>query len=263
MSQSTGESGNPNHADARTDPAMKALYHMSRTAGVGLGDYAAVNVLSVVGLIVGIACFVLLVFDDSLVLLALPLGAIIVCTIAIAQIRGSNGTQVGTLLAVAGALLACAFGVANIVSHLKRASIESEDRAQIEKLVNKLAGSATTQATVPASYELFHPRFRESVIPDTFTRTVVERTGLAAGMPVAGISLGKYVLYEKNPGLKFTQASALIVLKSERKDEKGEPLTRETQAIFRREADGIWTIYSIPEWFGEAQQQSQPGQRQR
>ena len=105
MSNTTGPSGNTNLTDTRTDPAMKALYHMSRTAGVGLGDYAAINVLAVVGLIVGIACFLLLIFGDSLIMLVLPAAALIVCVVAILQIRNSNGTQVGTGLAAAGIAL--------------------------------------------------------------------------------------------------------------------------------------------------------------
>ena len=42
-------------ADPRQDPAMRSLYRMSRTAGVGLQDYAAVNVFAVVGLLLALA----------------------------------------------------------------------------------------------------------------------------------------------------------------------------------------------------------------
>lgn len=254
MSQSTGQSGNNNAADTRTDPAMKALYHMSRTAGVGLGDYAAVNVLSVIGLIVGIACFLLLIFGESLILLILPVGALVTCIVAIAQIRGSNGTQVGLPLAVSGILLALAFGGINLGMRAKIASEEASSRAQLEQLVSKLGSSASTQSSVPAAYELFHSRFREVVNPDTFARTVAMRTGLLSNRPVAGFGLGKHVLFETNPDTKVTQATALVILTSDIKDEQGKPLTAEIPAMFRRDPGGEWKFFSIPDWFGEAQQ---------
>jgi hypothetical protein len=254
MSNTTGPSGNTNLTDTRTDPAMKALYHMSRTAGVGLGDYAAINVLAVVGLIVGIACFLLLIFGDSLIMLVLPAATLIVCVVAILQIRNSNGTQVGTGLAAAGIALALAFGGTNVISRLRAASAEAHDREQIAQLVSKLASAATTQATVPQSYDLFHKRFKENVTPATYERTMAYRTGLLANAPVANISLGKNVIFERNKETKVTLATALIVLTANQKDAQGNPLTAEIPASFRQDADGVWTIYAIPEWFGKEQQ---------
>ncbi len=251
MSQPTGQSGNSQAADTRTDPAMKALYHMSRTAGVGLGDYAAVNVLSVVGLIVGIACFLLVIFNDSLMMLVLPVAAIITCSAALVQIRGSNKTQVGLPLAVGGIALAVVFGGVNVGMRVKASMDESRSRSDIESLVSKLGSSATTQSSVPAGYDLFHPRFKERVNPDTFARTVAMRTGLSANAPVASIKLGKNVLFETNPDTKVTQATALIVLSAKQKGPDGNPLTLDIPAMFRRDAGGTWTIYAIPEWFSE------------
>lgn len=230
---------------------MKALYHMSRTAGVGLGDYAAVNVLSVVGLIVGIACFLLLIFGDSFIMLVLPFAAIATCAVAIVQIRGSNKTQVGMPLAVGGIVLALAFGGINLGVRAKASMDESRNRAEIASLVSKLGTSATTQSSVPAAYDLFHSRFKERVNPETFARTIVMRTGLSANAPVASITLGKNVLFETNPDTKVAQATALIILSAKQKDENGNPLTLDIPAMFRREADGAWTIYAIPEWFSE------------
>jgi hypothetical protein len=251
MSNSTGQSGNGDVADTRTDPAMKALYHMSRTAGVGLGDYAAVNVLSVIGLIIGIACFLLLIFDESYLLLILPASALIVSFIAIWQIRDSNGTQVGNGLAAGGMALALIFGGINITQRVRAASAEARDRAEIEQLVVKLSSAATTQSTVPQGYELFHKRFKEQVNPETFARTIAFRTGLLANSPIAGISLGKNVLFETNAETKVTTASALIVLTAKQADEQGNPLTAEYPAAFRRDGDAGWTIYAIPDWFGK------------
>jgi hypothetical protein len=230
---------------------MKALYHMSRTAGVGLGDYAAVNVLSVIGLIVGFSCFLLLIFGDSLLMLALPLAAIITCIVAIVQIRGSNGTQVGITLAIGGLLLAMAFGGINLATRFSVARAQANDRAQIETLVSRLSSAATTQSSVPASYELFHPRFQEKVKPETFTRTIALRTGLLANAPVAKIELGQNVLFEKIPQTQIVQASALMVMLSREMDPTGKPYKIEIPVFFRREGNGEWRFFAIPEWFGK------------
>lgn len=255
MSNTTGHSGST--TDTRTDPATKALYHMSRTAGVGLGDYAAVNVLSVIGLIIGIACFLLLIFGDSLLMLILPVSALITCAIAIWQIRNSSGTQVGMGLAAIGIALSLAFGGINVVGRIRHASAEAKDRQQIESLVSRLASAATTQSTVPQSYELFHKRFKENVTPETYARTIAYRTGLLANSPVASITLGKNVIYETNKETGVTLASALIVLTASQKDEQGNPLQGEAPAVFRKDVDGAWSIYSIPDWFGKEQQAPQ------
>lgn len=259
MSHSTDPSGNTNLADTRTDPAMKALYHMSRTAGVGLGDYAAVNVLSVIGLILGISCFLLLIFDDSLLMLILPVSALIVCLVAIWQIRNSSGTQVGSGLAAGGMALALIFGGINVASHVRGATAEARDRQQIADLVSQLSDAAKSQSTVPQSYDLFHKRFKEQVNPETFARTVAFRTGLLANSPISGISLGKNVIFETNPETKVTMATALIVMTANQKDEAGNPITAEVPGVFRRDADGKWMIYSIPDWFGKEQGEPQQG----
>jgi hypothetical protein len=256
MSNSTGQSGNTNAADTRTDPAMKALYHMSRTAGVGLGDYAAVNVLSVIGLIVGVSCCLLLIFGESLIMLLLPAVAVIICVVAILQIRGSNGTQVGTLLAGSGLVLALAFGGINVGGRVKAANLEKSNRSQIAGLVERLSNAATTQSTVPQSYELFHKRFKDQVNPETFARTIAMRTGLLANSPIAGITLGDSVLFETNPDTKVITATALIVLTAKQKDEHGRPLKVEFPAGFRRDPNEEWKIYAIPDWFGKEDPQA-------
>ena len=92
-------------AGAVDDPTHN-LFHMSRTAGVGLGDYAAVNVRAVIGLILGVASVVAYIFSDSYVPLAIPLAGLIVSLVALIQIQGSNGTQTGRGIALVGLLLA-------------------------------------------------------------------------------------------------------------------------------------------------------------
>src|SRR4051812_2754029 len=130
MTQPSGEhgpvaaSGVATAADSRQDPAMRSLYKMSRTAGVGLQDYAAINVFAVVGLLLAVASVLTLIFPDVDALLVIPIGAIVLCIIAFVQIRGSNGTQTGTFLAIAGILIGGALAGVNVYHHKQVAAIE-------------------------------------------------------------------------------------------------------------------------------------------
>lgn len=236
---------------------MKALYRMSKTAGVGLGDYAEINVLSVIGCLVGMSSFLLLIFDDSYLMLLLPLGALITCVVALMQIRNSNGTQTGSLWAGIGMVLALVFGGINVGSRARAASVQSADRAQIAALVAKLSSAASTQSTVNSAYDLFHKRFKEQVNPETFTRTLSYRTGLYAKVPLKGMSLGENVIFEKNEETGVKTASALLILTLDRLDEKGKQVTADYPAAFRRDAGADWTIYSIPDWFGKEEKPPQ------
>src|SRR5688572_26011279 len=81
---------------AEADP-LHNLYRMSRTAGLGSGDYVAVNNTSVLALLLSLASLLSLLSPWVLVVCV----AAIVCgVLALKQIRSSNGTQTGSLFAV-------------------------------------------------------------------------------------------------------------------------------------------------------------------
>lgn len=229
---------------------------MSKTAGVGLGDYAEINVLAVVGFIAGLASFLLLVFNESYLMLILPVGALITCLFAIFQVRNSNGTQTGARWATAGMLLALIFGGVNVGTRLRAGMVENADREQISQLVSKLSSSASTQSTVGSAYDLFHKRFQDQVNPDTFNRTLSYRTGLSAGV-LKGITLGENVLFDVNAETGVKMATALIILSIERKDSEGKPISAEFPAVFRRDAGSDWKIWSISDWFGKEEKPQQ------
>src|SRR5579859_5091705 len=96
-------------ADSRSDAAetFSHLYKMSATAGVATTDYAAINSMAIVALILGVASVLALAWD---VLLVIPLAGLVCALIAFRQIAGSNGTQAGKGLALAALLLALGFG---------------------------------------------------------------------------------------------------------------------------------------------------------
>src|SRR3954451_9896103 len=90
-SQTPPTSSAPGAAPVDDDP-LAHLHKMSTTAGLGSGDYVAVNGTAVFALLVGVASALALMSE---VLLILPLVAFVAGFMAWGQIRHSNGTQTG------------------------------------------------------------------------------------------------------------------------------------------------------------------------
>jgi hypothetical protein len=127
-------------ADA-ADP-LHNLYRMSRTAGLGSGDYVAINNTSILALILGLAGVLSMVYPLLLIISA----AALVCGImALVQIRSSNGTQSGRIFAVLGILLALGLGglagarlaMAGIDAHREEAAIDSLVKRTSDLLLQK------------------------------------------------------------------------------------------------------------------------------
>src|SRR6478736_4490875 len=93
--------------DAPPDP-LASLHKMSTTAGLGSGDYVAINPVAIFAIIMGVAS-ALALFEETILLL-LPAAAIVGAIIALRQIGKSSGTQTGRGLAIAAIVLALIFG---------------------------------------------------------------------------------------------------------------------------------------------------------
>lgn len=254
---SNGETGQalpspvPAGPDTRQDPAMKALFRMSRTAGVGLQDYAEVNVLAVVGLILGLASFIAHAANDSLAVLIIPAVAVIVCLFAAVQVLRSNGTQTGLPLAILGLLLALGFAGSNVAAHVQTNTRENQYHAELNTLVGKLRTEATTQS-LQSAYDLFDARFRETVQPATFGRVLQQRMNFTfPGKPVTSVTLGDLVVYETDDSGTIT-ATTLLILHADGTFPDGSPIQASDTIDFKRTDVGGWRIHSIPSWFGEA-----------
>src|SRR5438046_6344222 len=106
MPDSTQHPSSP-QVTAQSDP-LGSLHKMSTTAGVGSGDYVAINGVAVWAMVLGLASS-LAILDA--VLLIIPIAAIIFAIVALRQIANSNGTQSGRVLASAGLTLALGFAL--------------------------------------------------------------------------------------------------------------------------------------------------------
>lgn len=226
---------------------MRSLYRMSRTAGVGLQDYAAVNVFAVTGLILAFASVLVLIFSDVPALLILPLAAIVICVIAFVQIQGSNGTQTGRGLAVAGLLIALAFGGTNVYGRMTMAARHRADAAALRDLVKQFETAALAGKAADA-HALFDAHFRENVKLETFERTLTYRVERMFGQKrVQHIALGDRIEFETGAN-GATFATALLIITADGTAPNGQPFRVEEPTEFRT-VDDAWKIDAIPNWF--------------
>src|SRR5439155_24799091 len=85
------------------DDPLSHLHKMSTTAGLGSGEYVAINGTAIFALILGIVSA--LTLFEELVLLVVPLVGVVAAIVALRQISRSGGTQTGKGLATAGLVL--------------------------------------------------------------------------------------------------------------------------------------------------------------
>ena len=146
------------------DEPLAHLHKMSTTAGLGSGDYVAVNGTAVFALMLGVASALALMTE---VLLIIPLVCVIASVIAWGQIRHSNGTQTGKGLVLAA--LALGLGLGGFV--LGRWATEDyrtrEDRKAIHQVIIDL-GEKLKAGDTAGAYALFSPRFAATIDPNRF-----------------------------------------------------------------------------------------------
>jgi hypothetical protein len=153
----------PTNAPPDDDP-LAHLYRMSRTAGLGAGEYTSINSLAVASLFFGIAS-VMVIY--GWLLLPVPLVAAILAIAALRQIRNSGGTQVGRLIAAIGLILALGLGGWQLASGGIEAIRTRADRQEIGELVNRLSKDVASNDLTEA-YNLFGPKFHSAFTPEMF-----------------------------------------------------------------------------------------------
>lgn len=154
--------------DRRRDPAMRALYQMSRTAGVGLQDYAAVNNLAVIGVFCAIiaALLYLLLWEVPIYPFFVAAG-LILGVVSFVQIAKSNGTQTGKGIAIAAALLSLVVGG---YAGVRGAMIAAEDKRHVASIGQVIAGLGESVKTQDwkRGYGLMDEAFQKRVSADEF-----------------------------------------------------------------------------------------------
>jgi hypothetical protein len=229
----------PTAATPVDDDPLAHLYRMSRTAGLGTGEYSSINPLAVAGLFFGIAS-VMVIY--GWILLLIPFTAVILCLVALRQIIGSNGTQVGAWLAVIGLILATLFGGWELASGAIEEARTHEDRQQITALIDHFSQDAQTK-NLQDAYNLFTPKFKAIITPDAFEQQFKIRYDSPYYGQIKSITWNGRVGFEAGADPGELLAAAIVLVAA---DHLTEPVRN--KMVFHK-LSGQWMIDAMPDWF--------------
>jgi hypothetical protein len=229
---------------AATDPGAGAadplhnLYRMSRTAGLGSGDYVAINNTAIVALLLGLASTFALLWPAALVVAA---GAVVCGILALIQIRSSNGTETGRTFAILGILLGIGLGGAAGGKIVLRGFEHRRDEAKIDELVKQLNDKIVARQYGQAYQTLFSEDFKKAFSEAEFSRRWESHIPMMGD--VESINWGKRAEIEtvRATGEKRGIASSIIKFKKF-PDVATQPIT----LLYH---DGEWVIDGISQIF--------------
>jgi hypothetical protein len=189
---------------------LAQLHRMSRTAGLGSTEYAAVNTAAVMAAVLGAASSLTLM---SPIFLFISVIGLIIAIIAIVQIVRSNGTQTGIILAILGLVLSLAFSAGAGVKAIRAQSREVRDTQTLNALVITF-GDLLAKEDYTAAYAMFDEGFRSRVsqkkFQEFFTSQLIPIAGKIPGMK----SNGQFVFDEdpQDPDVRLARGVTLIDL---------------------------------------------------
>jgi len=223
------------------DPLAK-LHKMSTTAGLGSGDYVAINLPAVVAAFLGLAG---VLAKLSNILLLIPVLGVVCGIVALRQIAGSNGTQTGKGVALIGLVVSLLVSVWVIVPQVIDYSRTQTEQVEIAALVQSL-GVHIKADELDQAYALFDANFRDLIPLDRFKA----RCGYFKSPQVVAV-LGDFVSIEWNGRLIFETdtktdspvASGVALVNFAKQTEP----TR--QDIFFHKVGAKWKISAIPTVF--------------
>jgi hypothetical protein len=231
---------------------------MSRTAGLGSGDYVAVNPVAVTSLVFGIAAALVIV--DSL-FVVLPVVGLILGIMAWRQVRQSNGTQTGGIMAVLAILLSLLFLGAKVGKEAIDSIRLAADKQTVSRLIETLgqdlsnlnpANMPDMQAHLASAYDMFDEAFKTRIPASHFD-------GLWTGMRQSQY-YGALTAMHSNGLLKFdtdTRSGDPVCTAIAIAEFKMGEAPRWTMTF--RQLNGKWMIEDVPDLFPPPQ----PAQQQR
>lgn len=229
-------SDSPDNAAPGSDP-LAGLYRMSKTAGLGSSDYQAVNVPSVVALVMGLASFIAS-FEPTL--LVIPLVALVLGVLALVQIKRSGGTQTGLPWAVAGIVLSLGFGAWAATGSYREAARTAADRDELVSIVSRFS-DAVRGGQDDAAYQLFSEDFRSRITLAKFAepwRTYRERA------PLKEVRSNGLFDFQTATDSNLRLASGQLIMQFE----NGQLMADRPQIVFTNRM-GKWEIENMPAFY--------------
>ena len=154
----------PRPAGGDEPDALAHLHKMSTTAGITSQEYVAINIPSIVALVLGMASLVAVI---SPVLLVVPVAAVVTALAALSQIRASNGTQTGRGFAILGIVLALGIGGIVLAREVMERFQRQADRQVIATKIDEL-GKLVRDKQYEQAYQRFSTRFQNRINRQTF-----------------------------------------------------------------------------------------------
>lgn len=234
-------------AGATGDDPLSHLHKMSTTAGLGSGDYVAVNGTAVFALILGIASALILLEDY---LLVLPVICIVVSVVAWIQINRSNGTQTGKGLIIFALVCALGFGGLTGWKRVNEGIKTRADRQAINDVITNL-GNDIREGRFDQAYALTTERFQSRITRERFGTQMKLVSENPTWGKLRGFKWNGLVEFatDENTGSMF--AVAPVIFDSEKANN-----TLSDTVPFRKE-NGVWKLDNIPIMFGTQAQQNQ------
>jgi hypothetical protein len=233
----TGSSdSNLNRGDA--DP-FSHLHKMSTTAGLGSGDYVAINGTAIAAILLGVGS-ALVLFNLSIFLL-IPLMGVITAIVAFRQISASNGTQTGREVAALGLLLSLGFGGFFGAKAIYINYRDGSDQDQIVSNVRKF-GECLKANNYPEAYAMLDDRFKKRLSLGDFETGWRHMESSPIIGSVQSMDWNKLLSFDVDPVDGSRLGMGMMKLKAK----PDEPIR--LNMIFRNEGNG-WLIDQIPQMF--------------
>jgi hypothetical protein len=221
------------------DP-LASLHKMSTTAGITSQEYVAINIPSILALLVGLASVVAALTP---ILLIVPVAGVIVGFIALSQIRASNGTQTGRGFAWAGILLSVGIGAFVLVNAVVERNRTAADRRAVAGLISDL-GRHVSAREYDKAYALFSSRFHNRVNRATFDAVWDQAQNYPELGKVVAMQWNQTsILFEDEPGSGTRVASAFAWVDFEKSEQKAR------HPLAFRKVQGQWLIDDAPQLF--------------
>ncbi len=223
-------------AAATDDDPLSHLHKMSTTAGLGSGEYVAVNGAAVFALLLGLASALTLLVE---VLIVLPIAAVIVSILAWRQIAASNGTQTGKGLIALALLTALGFGGFVVAREATEGIRTRNDRQAINSTLVEF-GDKIKAGDFDGAFAYFSPRFAQNIPRATFDERIkMFREGPVYGK-LKGAEGNGLVEFAKDPNSSTEFATTKINLTFEKAPA---PIS---DAVTLRKEGNKWLIESLP-----------------
>ena len=222
------------------DP-LASLHKMSTTAGITSQEYVAINIPSILALLVGLASVLAVL---SPVLLIVPVAGVAVGFAALSQIRASNGTQTGRPFAWLGIILSLAIGVFVLARAVVERNRTAADRQEIVRQMEEL-GSHVAARDYDKAYAMFGPRFQSRVNRATFDAVWNQAQSFPELGKITGMQWNQTSIYfQDEPGSGTRVASGYAWVNFEKGGKE-----KARHFLQFRKVGGKWSVDDAPQMF--------------